>query len=80
MGNENLADYLKKVISERIKTLRIFKHEMEKELNCDNEYRVETPISCFQIYLAHCKMEGKLAGWEKVLQDIQNWEEKGDGK
>ena len=80
MGNENLADYLKQVISERIENLRVYNHKIERDLNCDNEYRAETPISCFQKYLAHWKIEGKLAGFEKVLQDIQNWGLKGGEK
>lgn len=80
MGNENLADYLKQVISERIENLRVYKHKIERGLNCDNEYRAETPTSCFQTYIAHWRIGGKLAGFEKVLQDIQNWELKGGGK
>ena len=80
MGNENLADYLKQVISERIENLRVYKHKIERDLNCDNEYRAETPTSCFQRYLANWQIEGRLAGFEKVLQDIQNWELKGGEK
>lgn len=80
MGNENLADYLKKVISERIENLRVYKHKIERDLNCDNEYRAETPTSCFQRYLAHRQIEGSLMSLEKVLQDIQNWEINGGKK
>lgn len=56
MGNENLADYLKQVISERIENLRVYKHKIERGLNCDNEYRAETPTSCFQTYIAHWRI------------------------